>query len=77
MEMDYRQLKEIAITPERRSTAGSTQAIERDWQMNTCLESGSGRGAKDSPLNFLSVLAQFCVVLYKQFCNSWRLRPES
>jgi hypothetical protein len=73
MEMDYRQLKEIVITPERRST----QAFERDWQMNICLESGSGRGAKDSPLKFLSVLAQFCVVLYKQFCNSWRLRPES
>jgi hypothetical protein len=26
--------------------------IERDWQMITCLESGSGRGAKDSPKSF-------------------------
>jgi hypothetical protein len=49
MEMDYRQLKEIAITPERRAHQEARKPIERDWQMITCLESGSGRGAKDSP----------------------------
>jgi uncharacterized protein YjiS (DUF1127 family) len=45
MEMDYRQLKDIGITPEE-AQQEARKPIWKDLQMIACLESGSGRCAK-------------------------------